>query len=258
MQPLTAERSDQADILDAVFDADYLDLHEPLTTAERSRHEANLAAALLDRRPPAMLLDLCCGHGRLARLLAADGYRMAGIDQSAPAIARARSEAAAAGVAVDYTRGDAMRLPYADSSFDGALCWFTSFGLCDDAGNRRILAEAARVLRPGARLALDLVNPFYLTAGFQRHAVYEAPGGRMMLDSHSFDISSMRLWIERRFIGGDRPERRLRFFLRQFTLPELTSWLLDAGFATVVAVDNDGGPFTPASGVMIVVAEKAG
>lgn len=247
--------AEQAELLPEVFDEDYLDLHDPITTEARSRAEASLAADLLDVSPPSVLLDLCCGHGRLSRLLAADGFRLFGIDQSAPALARAEREARSAGLAIDYRRGDAAAMPYAAGSFDGVLCWFTSFGLADDATCKRILAEAARVLRPGGRLVLDLVNPFYLVAGFQRHALYERDG-RSMIDSHEFDPASMRLWIDRRFIGGGRPDRRMRFFLRQFTLPELSAWLAEAGFDWVSAVDQQGAPFTIASAVMIVVAGK--
>ena len=254
--PLQAARPDQDDVLGAVFDDDYLLLHDPLVDAPRSDKEVAVALQVLEPPPGGRLLDLCCGHGRLANRLAAQGFQLDGLDGSAVFLERAAADAAAAGVKVDYRRGDAAALPYADASFDGILCWFTSFGLGDDAKNRSILAEACRVLKPGRRLAIDLVNPYYIVMGFQRHAVQEN-AGRTMVDVQEFDVATGRFWIDRRFIGGGRPERRLRFFIRQFTLPEIRDWLLQAGFAWVEAVDGDGGPFLPSSAAMVVVAGKA-
>ena len=49
---------------------------------------------------------------------------------------------------MDYRVGDLRRLGV-DGPFDDVVCWFTSFGYFDDADNRAVLAEFARVLKPG-------------------------------------------------------------------------------------------------------------
>jgi Methyltransferase domain len=63
---------------------------------------------------------------------------------------RARLDAAARGVAVEYVEGDMRDLPWVDR-FDRVLSWFTSFGYFDDEGNRRVLREARDALKPAAR-----------------------------------------------------------------------------------------------------------
>ena len=103
------------------------------------------------------VLDVPCGFGRIANRLAARGCRVTGLDASPLFLARARQDAAALGVAVEYVAGDMRALPWA-GRFDRLVCWFTSFGYFDDATDRRVLAGFRRALRPGGRLVLDHAN----------------------------------------------------------------------------------------------------
>ena len=70
---------------------------------------------------------------------------MIGVDLAPPA-------AAAGDQRVRFVTGDAEALPLADASVDGALC---ECALCTFPDKRSAAAELARVLRPGARLALS-------------------------------------------------------------------------------------------------------
>jgi ubiquinone/menaquinone biosynthesis C-methylase UbiE len=63
----------------------------------------------------------------------------------------ARRRAAALGRAVDLREGDAQALPFADASFDTAVC---TLSLCSIPDDRKAIAEMKRVLRPGGRLLL--------------------------------------------------------------------------------------------------------
>jgi ubiquinone/menaquinone biosynthesis C-methylase UbiE len=67
---------------------------------------------------PVRIVDLGCGTGSLAVLLAEHGNRVSGIDISGNMIRLARAKARAAGVAVDFVRGDAADPPFAEASFD--------------------------------------------------------------------------------------------------------------------------------------------
>lgn len=98
----------------------------------------------------ASLLDLGCGVGGTARLLAAErGFNVTGIDVSRSNVARARQDAGNAPIA--YVQADAHRLPFGDDSFDGVLgeCVLSLM-----ADGRAVLDEIRRVLRPGGRLGI--------------------------------------------------------------------------------------------------------
>ncbi len=103
--------------------------------------------------PAATVLDVGCGAGAEAILLAGLGFRAIGVDASAEAIRLARERAAATGVEVDFRHADAGDLPLADGSIDFAIdrgC----FHVIDRDQRRDYARELHRVLRPGARFLL--------------------------------------------------------------------------------------------------------
>lgn len=74
--------------------------------------------------PPASLMDAGCQTGRLMLPLAAQGYRMSGIDRSGFALRKAKRHAREAGVKLDLKRGDLLNVLNADKSsiFDAIIC----------------------------------------------------------------------------------------------------------------------------------------
>src|SRR5919199_4488262 len=64
------------------------------------------------------VLDLGCGHGMAAVVLARRGARVTALDLSPGYLAEARRRAQANGAAVDFVQGDGARLPFADRSFE--------------------------------------------------------------------------------------------------------------------------------------------
>jgi SAM-dependent methyltransferase len=101
--------------------------------------------------PPADVVDLGCGTGSLAVLLAEAGHRVAGLDLSAPMVAGAEAKARAAGVDAAFRRGDAAAPPYPLGSADVVLARHVLWALADpDEALRRWVG----LLRPGGRLVL--------------------------------------------------------------------------------------------------------
>ena len=98
----------------------------------------------------ARVLDLACGTGDLCRDLEAAGLAPVGIDISEGMLTAARTEA-------PLVRGDGQALPVRTGGLDGVVCGFAMRNFVDlDA----VLAECARVLRPGGRVAmLDAAIP---------------------------------------------------------------------------------------------------
>ena len=118
--------------------------------------EAALEAALLSGSPsPGSLgavLDVGTGTGRMAELFAARATHVTGLDKSPEMlrIARARLQALPAGQ-VDLVHGDFTALPFADGSFDTVLFHQVLHYAFDPA---EVLAEAARVVKAGGRIAI--------------------------------------------------------------------------------------------------------
>jgi demethylmenaquinone methyltransferase/2-methoxy-6-polyprenyl-1,4-benzoquinol methylase len=107
-----------------------------------------------------VMLDLCCGTGDVALRLAAQGAAVVGLDFSEPMLSVGRQRAAKAGV--DHRRlvlvqGDALRIPFADETFDAVTI---SYGLRNLASTEEGLREMWRVAKPGGRLVvLDFGKP---------------------------------------------------------------------------------------------------
>jgi SAM-dependent methyltransferase len=111
-------------------------------------------AELAGVRPGTRVVDVACGNGASARLLARElGAETVGVDLGAQAIERAERTARADGLAgrARFVHGDAEALPLADGGFDVAL---SECSLCTFPDKPRALAEMGRVLRPGGTVAI--------------------------------------------------------------------------------------------------------
>ncbi len=103
----------------------------------------------------ARVLDLGCAGGFMAEALATRGADVTGIDPAAEAIAAAKHHAAIMGHAITYDTGVGEALPYDDASFDVVVCVDVLEHVSDLP---RVLAEIARVLRPGGVFLFDTIN----------------------------------------------------------------------------------------------------
>lgn len=235
-----------------VFDEDYLHFHRR-ELDERADAETDLIRDLLDAPAGAEVLDLACGHGRIANRLAERGYRVTGLDESASFLGHAREDARARGVEVGYATADMRELPHG-GEFDAVVNWFTSFGYFDDPGNRAVLAEVFRVLRPGGRFLLELNNYAWILRHYRDALVVEQDGD-LLVDRNHLDPLTNQQRTERTLIRDGRV-RNTRFRVRMLTFPEIRDWLLDAGFVRVRGLGEDGAALTAEHRRMIVLAQR--
>ncbi len=213
---------------EGVFDEDYLYFYEEMLTPERTAAEVEQIAELLG--PREHVLDCPCGHGRISNALAGRGYGVTGIDQSELFLERARADAQARGVDVEYVHGDMRELPWRER-FDGLVNWFTSFGYFDDETNRGVLRQFHDALRPGGRLVLETQNPARLFRILLSAHLSER-GEDLMIDKTDINFETWQTESER-IIVRDGNVRRTHFTVRLYSYPELRDELLRAGFAVV-------------------------
>ena len=119
----------------------------------RARVARILAPAL--QRADAMVLDLCCGTGDLALALERAGSaRVIGADFAHPMLVQASSKS---GGKIKFLEADALRLPFADHSFDVVTA---AFGFRNLANYEEGLREMLRVLKLGGTLGiLEFTEP---------------------------------------------------------------------------------------------------
>jgi demethylmenaquinone methyltransferase/2-methoxy-6-polyprenyl-1,4-benzoquinol methylase len=149
----------------AMFDriAGVYDLMNTAMTAGLHHRWRARAADLAAVAPGSRVLDVATGTGDLALELArrvSPGGEVVASDFSAAMLARAQAKGGARDAALVRPRfelGDALALPYADSSFDAATVGFGVRNFSDLAAG---LAEMARVVRPGGRVVvLEITTP---------------------------------------------------------------------------------------------------
>lgn len=100
----------------------------------------------------AVVLDVACGTGDLSLTLFENGSaKIVGLDFCRPMLDIAASKSRKAGAAVSLIEGDALKLPFADSSFDAATI---AFGLRNFTSTEAGFKELRRVLKPGGSVAV--------------------------------------------------------------------------------------------------------
>ena len=113
--------------------------------------ERRLAEALADAQLGA-LLDIGTGTGRMAELFADKAERVVALDKNLEMLRVARAKLQHLPTArIELVQGDFADLPFADAAFDTVLLHQVLHFAPDPAP---ALAEAARVLRPGGRIAI--------------------------------------------------------------------------------------------------------
>jgi SAM-dependent methyltransferase len=127
-----------------------------------------VVAECLAGREAGVALDAACGTGRFAEFLARRGHQVIGVDSSPDMLARARRRVPDG----DFRVAGLDRLPLPDDSVDVIVC---ALALVHVARLQPVLAEFARVLRPGGDLVISDIHHELVTRGSVITA--RGPGG---------------------------------------------------------------------------------
>jgi SAM-dependent methyltransferase len=189
----------------------------------------------------ARVLDVGCGPGTITAAAAARGATAVGVDLAVEMLALARERHPG----IEFVEGDAEELPFADGAFDAVVGGFILNHL---PAPERAVADAARVLAPGGRLAVAVWDRPERNAllGELTHAVHDAgvavrgalPAGP---DPYRFaDLDAMRELL--RAVGLVEVEARpLELMHRAASVDALWDGLLggSARISTVVASEPE-------------------
>jgi SAM-dependent methyltransferase len=225
---------------------------------EATAAEADFFARHLALAPGARVLDVPCGHGRLALELARRGYRLTGVDISEDFLAAARGSAGDEGLAVEWHQSDMRDLPWRED-FDAAFCGGSSFGYLGDAGDLDYVRAVARTLKPGARFSIDAVKAAEVMAPphFRERYAMDVKDIRFEAENR-YDKATG--WMESRYTitRGEASEARLARH-RIYTFREVKAMLEEAGFEGIRGLGSlSGEPFGPGSTRLIFVAVRSG
>ncbi len=177
--------------------------------------------------PGSLVLDLACGTGALGEIAQRHGYRALGADLSAGMLAGHAGRFPA-------VLADAASLPFDTGSFDGVLC---AYALRNFTDLETSLAEAARVVRKGGRIAiLEVATPAHplMRAGHSlwfRHVVPAIGAALSDSDAYRWLPDSVAYLPE---------ERELRDLLRRSGFSTVGRQLLQGGLSQVVTGTRAG------------------
>ena len=217
------------------------------------------------RAPVRTVLDLGCGTGGHALLLAGRGYAVTGVDRSPGMLAIARRKVRAARAEAAFIRGD-IRTVRLRRRFDAVISMFAVLGYqTDDVDIHAALATAAAHLRPGGLLIFDCwFGPAVLADPPADRVKEVREGGLRVVRRTTSSLDLLRQVVAVRFATAARQgrtctehceeEHRMRFFFpRELALLLGASGLRQRLLAPFLRPDEEPGA---GDWNVVVVGEK--
>jgi SAM-dependent methyltransferase len=254
---LTARKRRPKEWWESYFDAQYLLEYEPIFSPARDRADVARLIEILGLHAGERLLDVPCGQGRHAHLLAEAGYDVTGLDYSRHLLDVAQERGTSS--TLRYVRGDMRALPARWSGrFAAVLNLFTSFGFFLDPGDDvHVIQEFARVLEPNGVLVWHGGSRDGVMARFLARDWWKSDDGTMIAHERDFDPLSGILTIRSHWSGKrERGEREHR--IRLYTATRLAELCQAAGLIVEEAYDGWSiAPLSRRSSEMLLVARKS-
>jgi SAM-dependent methyltransferase len=149
------------------------------------------------------------------------------------------------------------RLPLAGSAFEGVVSLFSSFGYFGEEGDRAVLREIARVLRPGGMAILDLMNPDRVRSELVSHSRTRREGF-LIEEERQLEDEGRRVVKKVRQVDPLGCVRRWREDVRLYECAEIQSLAKEHGLEPLKVLGGfDSRPLGPTAPRMILVAKRS-
>ena len=233
------------------FGNEYLTLY-----AHRDEKEArkliNLVRQNINLKPDSQIIDLCCGQGRHAHILAELGYHVVGVDLSKTLLEVAKFNHSFSGTA-RFVQSDMRLLPF-NHSFDLLLNLFTSFGYFDyDIENQSVFSQFRQALKQDGWFVFDYINDKHVRDN--------------LVESQNEKIGNILIELER-YISHERVEKKITmtqdskksiFYesVKMYPPDNIQKMMMQAELKIdKVLGDYDGSPFLADSPRLIIIGSK--
>jgi ubiquinone/menaquinone biosynthesis C-methylase UbiE len=174
----------------------------------------------------AKILDMACGAGRHAILLAKKNYDVTAVDLSENLLSIAKQTADSEDLSINFVHSDIRKFNPADT-FDLILNLFTSFGYFEtDEENIAVLRKAYSLLIYEGYFVLDFFNSEYLSHNLVEHS-------REVLDNeeiHLYRKIKDKRVVKKIVITKNGKLSQFEESVRMFTKDELTDAITKIGF----------------------------
>ena len=225
-----------------VFNKEYANVYDCLYQGKDYKKECDFLENIFKKQGKSIktILDLGCGTGGHAFILAKRGYKVTGIDQSEDMLKTARSNAKKAGLEIDYRRSSIQDLK-PDKKFDVVIAMFAVMGYQADNEDLALACKNAKShLKRGGIFIFDawngpavLIDPPTqvikdLESGDKRIIRYTRPKVDMM--ANTVDVSFEVLVLKNdKIISESKETHKMRFLFPQ----EIKYFLQVAGFVGI-------------------------
>ena len=221
------------------------DFFDPIAAEVMFKPKAKISAREVEQvlkrsksRPPLKVLDLACGTGRHAIILAERGFSVTGLDYSKPFLSAARASARSTKQKIRFLHGDMrdLRRHFAAKEFDLVVSLYNSFGYFSSrSDDMKMLRAVQLVLKPGGIFVINTLN----RDGVVKRLVKPISRGDeqfpkvFVIDAARYDADKRQVFAGWTIVDARRSKTRIfRKSFRQnvYSHAELKRMLRSAGF----------------------------
>lgn len=261
-KPLLFQKSDLSIWTDPYIQKQLLNAHLDMSSdaASRNRKSIDRTIDFIDKciSHNNKILDLGCGPGLYAQLLANKGHTVAGVDFNSESIRYARSK----GDSIEYIEADYIK-HFPEDSYDAIILIYCDMGTHSDNDRDYLLNNCYQALNPGGKMIFDVFNDkvvndkildnrweFSVDGGFWS-------GNEYLLLKQTFHYPESHVFADQYNLMQNGNCKHFIMWERYYSEDEIKVILDEIGFTNVEIYENiiSGNNFT-SNNEMFVVATK--